>query len=67
MTQQEIIKALIQKSGLNQAKFALKHGIDKSYLNEVIKGKKEYKQGTLGLIAFDEGFDLKLTYKLEKL
>lgn len=67
MTQQEIIKALIHNSGLNKKQFAEKHKLNKSYMSKVIKGNAEYRHATLGLIAFDEGFDLKLTYTLEKL
>lgn len=63
--QSEILKDLIKLSGLKTQKaFAEHHGIDKSFLNEVIKGKSEYRTATLNQIALNCGFKIELTYKL---
>jgi hypothetical protein len=65
--QSQILKYLIQLSGINQKQFAEKHELHVGYLSEVINQKSEYRSSTLELIAFDCGYKIEYNYKLEKL
>lgn len=67
MTKPQLIKNLIELSGLNQEKFALKHGKGENQVSEWKTGKRIICDKTLTEIAKNEGFKLTIELKLEKL
>lgn len=60
-----ILKDLIKKSGLTQAKFAEKHGITQANISRVCNQKAEFRSSTLKLVAMDEGYEIELHYLLK--
>jgi len=66
MTQhQQILKDLIQQSGLSKKQFCEKHEIAITKMNHWLNSTRNPQFCTLELIAFDEG--KKITLKIEKL
>jgi transcriptional regulator with XRE-family HTH domain len=66
MNKSQILKDLIELSGLSKKKFADKHEISPQQLSDWTKGRRNIMFCTLELIAFDEGFDIIINYKIEK-
>ena len=64
MNRNEIIKSLIEKSGLTKKQFAEKHGYKTYRIYDWTNGKRNISLFNLEVIAFNENFDL--TLKLEK-
>lgn len=67
MTQAQILKDLIAKSGLSQKDFATKHGVDPTEVSRWCTGSRKIREDTLAALIFMEGYELKLTYELLKL
>jgi len=65
MKKPEILKQLIEKSGLTQKAFAEKHGIDEPKLSRWVTGKIEPMHATVQLIAFEEGYYLEWIFELK--
>lgn len=64
-TQIDVINFLIKDSGLNQTKFAEKHGLHKGMLSKVINGKDRYSLNYLEIIATWCGYEIELNYLLK--
>jgi transcriptional regulator with XRE-family HTH domain len=64
MNRNEILKSLIEKSGLTKKQFAEKHGYKTYRIYDWTNGKRNISLFNLEEIAFNENFDL--TLKLEK-
>lgn len=67
MTRQQSLKALIEKSGLNQKQFAEKHSVTRQSVYNWLSGKENIKLSTLETIAKNEGYHLSIEFKLEKI
>lgn len=67
MKKSEILKQLIEKSGLTQKAFALKHGIDETKLSRWLNDYWEMRTATIELIAFEEGYSVKWNFELESI
>jgi len=66
MKTQQILKDLIQLSGLNQNQFAIRHGTTRQNINRCLKDTN-ISLKTLTEMAKKEGYELKINYKLEKI
>jgi transcriptional regulator with XRE-family HTH domain len=64
MNRNEILKSLIEKSGLTKKQFAEKHGYKTYRIYDWTNGKRNISLFNLEVIAFNENFDL--TLKLQK-
>lgn len=64
MNRNEILKSLIEKSGLTKKQFAEKHNYKTYRIYDWTNGKRNISLFNLEVIAFNENFDL--TLKLEK-
>jgi len=64
MNRNEILKSLIEKSGLTKKQFAEKHGYKTYRIYDWTNGKRNISLFNLEVIAFNENFDL--TLKLEE-
>jgi transcriptional regulator with XRE-family HTH domain len=64
MNRNEILKSLIEKSGLTKKQFAEKHGYKTYRIYDWTNGKRNISLFNLEMIAFKENFDL--TLKLQK-
>ena len=64
MNRNEILKSLIEKSGLTKKKFAEKHGYKTYRIYDWTNGKRNISLFNLEVIAFNENFDL--TLKLQE-
>jgi len=68
MTQhQQILKDLIQQSGLSKKQFCEKHEISITKMNHWLNGTRNPQFCTLELIAFDEGFKINVVYEINNL
>lgn len=67
MTKPQLIKNLIELSGLNQKQFALKHGKSENQVSEWKTGKRHICNDTITEMAKKEGFKLTIELKLERL
>ena len=64
MNRNEILKSLIEKSGLTKKQFSEKHGYKTYRIYDWTNGKRNISLFNLEVIAFNENFDL--TLKLQK-
>lgn len=64
MNRNEILKSLIEKSGLTKKQFAEKHGYKTYRIYDWTNGKRNISLFNLEVIAFNENFDL--TLKLQE-
>jgi hypothetical protein len=64
MNRNEILKSLIEKSGLTKKQFAEKHGYKTYRIYDWTNGKRNISLFNLEVIAFKENFDL--TLKLQE-
>lgn len=64
MNRNEILKSLIEKSGLTKKQFAEKHGYKMYRIYDWTNGKRNISLFNLEVIAFNENFDL--TLKLQE-
>jgi predicted transcriptional regulator len=62
----EILKALIQESGLNPRQFSLRFGIQQTIIYTYISGKKLVKMTKLEQIASELNLKLTVNYELER-
>jgi transcriptional regulator with XRE-family HTH domain len=65
LDKQQIVKDLIDFSGLSQVDFAKKHKIPPQQLSDWKNGVRNIKLCTLELIAFDEKLTIKITVNYE--
>jgi len=64
---QTILKELIKISGLTQKKYAEFHNISAQKLSNWVTGYRNIQFYTLELLAFEDGYNIKINYKIEKL
>lgn len=61
---QQILKDLIQQSGLSQKQYAAKHEIEYKKFNHWVTGYRNISIHTLQLLAFDDGIEIKFEYSI---
>jgi len=63
----EILKALIKLSGLSKTKYSEKHEIEPSQLSRWLSGDRGIRFCTLQLLAFEDGKEINIEYKIKEL
>lgn len=59
---QQILKDLIQQSGLSQKQYATKHGIEYKQFNHWVTGYRNVSIRILQLMSFKDGKEIKFDY-----